>query len=86
MGGGGGLQNGRGGGEKSSFTPTKRGPEYILALLVGSGGGGWGGTSFEVVLTQAIEVLVMLKGRVPWYKVNPQVIRGEVLHTILTTP
>ena len=70
-----------GGIEKSSFTPTKRG---YFSLAGWEWGGG--GTIFEVVLTQAIEVLVMLKGRVPWYKVNPQVMRGEVLHAILTTP
>ena len=57
---GGGLQNGRGWGMRS-FTPTKRGggAEQVLAML-----GGGGTNSFEVVLTQELEVSTIVMGGV----------------------
>ena len=61
-GGGGLLQNGRGGGVKSSFTPTEKGAGKALPILKREGGGGGGHNSFSVVLTQELDVLSMLKG------------------------
>ena len=50
-------------GGKLSFTPTKEGgAEKRFSRAEGGGGGGWGTTSFEVVLTWELEVLAIVMG------------------------
>ena len=62
--GGGGLHNGRGGGQVSFFPKKKkgvrgggRGEGKVLAMLKG-----WGTNIFEVVITWELDVLATLKG------------------------